>query len=69
MEIIQKTVLIGGVVGLILATVIAGNYMNTDLPLIFIFNGVVFLIIGLIMLIQFVRKYPLIDGGAVNAAE
>jgi len=54
---------------LILAAVLAGHYMNADLPLIFIFNDAVFLIIGLIMLIEFVRKYPVVDQGAVDAAE
>ncbi|MEW5922433.1 MAG: hypothetical protein AB1746_00445 [Candidatus Zixiibacteriota bacterium] len=54
---------------LVLATVVAGHYMNTDLPFIFIFNGVIFLIIGLVMLIRFVRKYPRIDREAADVAE
>lgn len=44
--------------GLILAVFIAGHLTNTYPPTYFILPGIVFLIVGLIMLIKFLHKYP-----------
>jgi len=44
--------------GLILAVFIAGHLTNTYPPTYFILPGIVFLIVGLIMLIRFLHKYP-----------
>ena len=44
--------------GLILAVFIAGHLTNTYPPAYFILPGIIFLIVGLIMLIRFLHKYP-----------
>ena len=44
--------------GLILAVFIAGHLTNTYPPTYFILPGIIFLIVGLIMLIRFLHKYP-----------
>jgi MFS family permease len=44
--------------GLILAIFIAGHLTNTYPPAYFILPGIIFLVVGLIMLIRFLHKYP-----------
>lgn len=44
--------------GLILAVFIAGHLTNTYPPTYFIVPGIIFFIVGLIMLIRFLHKYP-----------
>jgi len=44
--------------GLILVVFIAGHLTNTYPPAYFILPGIIFLIVGLIMLILFLHKYP-----------
>lgn len=44
--------------GLILAAFIAAHLTNTYPPAYFILPGIIFLIVGLVMLIRFLRKYP-----------
>jgi hypothetical protein len=44
--------------GLILAVFIVGHLTNTYPPTYFILPGIIFLIVGLIMLVKFLHKYP-----------
>jgi hypothetical protein len=47
---------------LILAVFVAGHMFNSDPPVYFLFLGLIFLIVGIVMLIQFMRKYPRVTG-------
>ncbi|MGB2696367.1 MAG: hypothetical protein WBD28_00745 [Candidatus Zixiibacteriota bacterium] len=44
--------------GLILAVFIAGHLTKSDPPALFILLGIIFLVVGLVMLIRFLQKYP-----------
>jgi hypothetical protein len=43
---------------LILAVFIAGHLTKSDPPALFILLGIIFLVVGLVMLIRFLQKYP-----------
>jgi protein-S-isoprenylcysteine O-methyltransferase Ste14 len=44
--------------GVILVLFIAGHFANSDPPAYFILIGLIVLVVGIVMLIRFVRKYP-----------